>query len=134
MFRDFDLWNILKKRVEFEPSVPYFHPREIWFARLGKNVGFEQNGKGKDFLRPILVLKKFNKRVFWALPLTTSGKLGSLYSPLGLVDGKMSTAILSQLRLVDAKRLLYKSAVLSKTVFLNLKKAISDILLSNDDF
>ena len=40
----------------------------------GKNIGFEQNGKGSNFVRPILVLRKFNSSIFWGLPLTTIKK------------------------------------------------------------
>ena len=38
---------------------------------LGKNLGYEQNGSGNNFSRPVLVLKKFNNRMFWCIPLST---------------------------------------------------------------
>ena len=51
----FDEWNVVKKIIDQAPSVKYFNNREIWFLNLGENIGFEQNGKGDEFLRPVLV-------------------------------------------------------------------------------
>jgi hypothetical protein len=31
----------------------YFREKEIWWACLGANIGFEQNGKNENFERPI---------------------------------------------------------------------------------
>ncbi len=79
--KDFDQWNRSKKMTDKNVRL-FFHPREIWFVRLGEN----------------------------------------------------NSAILSQIRLIDAKRLEYKIGVLEQSIFCKLKKAISEILLSNDDF
>ncbi len=51
-------WTKLKVRIHIkENSALYFHEREVWWASLGKNIGFEQDGKNKMFERPVLVLK-----------------------------------------------------------------------------
>ena len=47
--------------------------------RMGLNIGYEQDGKGEDFLRPVLILKKFNKRVFLGIPLTKIKKDSHFY-------------------------------------------------------
>jgi len=44
---------------------PFFHGREIWFCAIGANIRFEQDGSGTEFLRPVVIIKKFNKEVFW---------------------------------------------------------------------
>ena len=49
----------------------YFHEGDIWWVRLGVNVGFEIDGKHKQFARPVIVLKKYNQYSFLALPLST---------------------------------------------------------------
>ena len=134
MYKNFDKWNNLKRETNQKEKILYFHPRQIWFIRLGQNVGFEQDGKGNEYLRPVIVLKKFNRRVFWAVPLTTNLKQGNLYFPVNNSGGKRAMAILSQIRLIDAKRLKYKIGDIEKNVFAELKKAIAEILLSNDDF
>ena len=53
--KDFDLWNTQKKITDNSENKKTFHEREIWFIKIGENIGFEQNGKGKDFLRPVIV-------------------------------------------------------------------------------
>lgn len=128
-----DFWHKLKKKTENKSSVKYFHPREIWFARLGENIGYEQNGKGTYFLRPVIVLKKFNKDIFLAVPLSTRLKKGKYYFPI-LSGNKKAVAILSQVRLIDKKRLQNKVGVVLEKEFLKIKKAISEIIISNNDF
>jgi len=64
MVKDYKKWHTKKSLIETRNDRLYFHEREIWWCSLGHNVGFEQDGKGVDFARPILVFKKFNKEVF----------------------------------------------------------------------
>jgi mRNA interferase MazF len=126
-----DFWNWHTKKSEIhnrgERRV-YFNEREIWWCALGLNIGYEQDGKGEEFTRPAVILKQFNKEVFWALPLTTQPKVGKYYFPIDLGDGRERRITLSQLRLIDAKRLKKKFAVLSEDQFLALKKAIIALL------
>ena len=71
MKKDFESWHNKKIEIDNKESRVFFHEREIWFTHLGSNVGFEQDGKGELFGRPVLVFRKFNNRAFWAIPLTT---------------------------------------------------------------
>ncbi|MDQ7009415.1 MAG: hypothetical protein Q9M94_03950 [Candidatus Gracilibacteria bacterium] len=59
MEKDFDKWNKLKKNINNKKQKFYVKEREVWSVKMGQNVGFEEDGKGKDFERPVLVLKKF---------------------------------------------------------------------------
>lgn len=61
-----------KKGIDSLDNRLFFKEGEIWWAYLGLNIGFEIDGKGKDFSRPVLVLKKYNGYSFLALPLSTS--------------------------------------------------------------
>ncbi len=56
--KKFDQWNDLKKEVNDRNEKFYVNPREVRYAHLGINIGFEEDGKGNDFKRPVLVLKK----------------------------------------------------------------------------
>jgi hypothetical protein len=81
------------------------------------NVGHEQDGKDKLYIRPVLVFRKFNQHVFWAIPLTTKEKKDErFYVEVPLPEGS-SYLILSQLRLIISKRLTYKLKKLSKRDF-----------------
>ena len=57
MEKDFDRWNDLKKRVNDRSLQPLYHAREIWWASLGVNVGYEQDGTGASYERPVLILR-----------------------------------------------------------------------------
>ena len=81
------------------------------------------DGKGLNFARPVLVFKKFNNETFWAIPLTTKVKVGKYWFPVNLEDGVKRTAVLSQVRLVDAKRLYQKIGVLDEDNYQKLTEA-----------
>lgn len=125
--KDFDGWNIQKKIIDSSPSKKTFHEREIWFSRIGENVGFEQNGKGERFLRPIIIYKKFSHNVFLGIPLTKSIKEGRFYSIFDFQGGK-SNAILSQVRLFDSKRLEYKIGKMSVGDYALIKTKLIDLI------
>ncbi len=106
------------------------------------NVGWEEDGKHEQYLRPVVVLKKFiipqKKKpnqapvlLFWAIPITSQQRTGKFYHPLPKPEGsagKSRTAILSQVRLVDAKRLVDKAGTVPRDDFDKIKKAIIDII------
>lgn len=127
MDEDFMLWHIEKDSINKAKQRPYFHEREVWFASLGINIGFEQNGKGSHFLRPVLIFKKFNNEVCWGLPLTRTSKKGRYYFSFNLKD-TVSSAILSQIRLLDGKRLEYKVGDMQKEDFISLKNKFINII------
>jgi mRNA interferase MazF len=60
------------------------------------------------FLRPVLVLKKFNKNIFVWIPLTTVPKEDIFHYSFVSTSWKTSYAILSQIRLFDSKRFFRK--------------------------
>ena len=132
MQKDFDRWNEHKKALDAGNAPRVFvHERELWFAHLGTNIGFEQDGRGEESLRPILILRKFNNEIFWALPLTRRDKPGNPYYVsfeyivFPEVEGaplRSSVAILSQLRLLDVKRLRYKIGTVPVATFGSKKK------------
>ena len=41
------------RNAEIEPL--YFRDGEIWWARLGVNIGYEMDGKNSNFARPVTV-------------------------------------------------------------------------------
>lgn len=104
---DFDVWNKVKKRLDFQKETPGYFPKrgEVWMCILGKNIGYEQNGSGESFSRPVLVLTKFNNHMFWCVPLSTKQKAFDFY--YNFTDPNMNnvSAILAQLRIMSVKRL-----------------------------
>ncbi len=82
MNKDFEKWNIRKIWIHKEKPRVFFKERDVWWCSMGLNVGFEQDGKGDKFSRPILVFKKFNQEIFWGIPLTTKIKENKFYLPI----------------------------------------------------
>ncbi len=130
MQKDFDSWNKIKKTIDINnnDSAPFYNEREVWWCSLGLNIGFEQDGKGKDYARPILVIKGFSKQVLLCLPLTTKQKEGKYYSNVDLKDGIQRKVILSQIRLIDSKRLQEKISTLDEIQFKEIKQKIIRLL------
>ena len=128
MHKDFDTWNGFKKDVHARFQTPLYGTREIWWANLGLNVGFEQDGTGSDFDRPVLILRGLSHQVSFIVPLTTSKKRDRFYIDAGLVDEKPAAAIISQLRLIDTRRLVEKIGMLEKATFEVIRKAARDLL------
>jgi mRNA-degrading endonuclease toxin of MazEF toxin-antitoxin module len=128
MQKDFDGWNLQKKAVHARWNTPFYHEREIWWCTLGINVGFEQDGSGAEFRRPVLVLKSLGSNTFLAIPLTTSAQNHPLRPALGLVEDKEAHALLSQMRVIDTKRLIRKVGYLDKDVFARIRKAVKGML------
>ena len=129
MKKDFQKWHRKKEAINDFSKPPFFHEREIWFCHLGVNVGFEQDGRGDDFLRPVVVVRKFNNEIFWAIPLTKAGKkikpqAEKYYLPFTFIDEVKSVAILSQIRLIDARRLARHIGIMAESDFQELTKRL----------
>lgn len=126
--KDFNTWNNKKIQIDEIENRPFFHEREIWFCHLGLNVGFEQDGSNEESLRPVVIVRKFNNNIFLAIPLTKTVKNNQYYFPFVFGDNIKSTAILSQVKLLDGKRLSYKIGDISEEDFINLKKKLKALI------
>jgi mRNA interferase MazF len=131
MMRDenqlFDNWNEIKKDIQKSSGI-FFHQREIFYAKIGQNIGFEQSGKGESFIRPLLIYKKFNSNLFLGIPLSTTKNRGKYYFEFSFKQNKTSVAILSQIRLFDSKRLIRKIGKIDNDNFNKLKERLFEIL------
>ncbi|HVZ76330.1 MAG TPA: type II toxin-antitoxin system PemK/MazF family toxin [Candidatus Paceibacterota bacterium] len=128
MEKDFDRWNEEKKAINGRSDVPFYHEREVWWCSLGVNVGFEQDGTGKEYRRPVLVLKSLGRQTFLAVPLTTSPHEHPLRPSIGLISGKPARALLSQIRVIDTKRLVRKIGFLEQETFDQIRKSAKEML------
>ena len=105
----FDVWFKIKPHLDDLTTYPKFQEGDVWWCHIGENVGHEECGKGSKFLRPIIVLKKFNNRIFFGIPTSSKLKDSPFYRPL-VVKGIRVSALMSQMKLFDVKRLLYKQS------------------------
>ncbi len=128
MDKDFEPWHTIKSTINRDKKRPFFHERDVWFASLGFNVGLEQDGKGSKFLRPIVIIKKFNNETLWGITLTSKNKIGKYYFTFNHGNNRTRTANLSQLKLFDSKRLKYKTGLICENDFKKLKECIIKLL------
>lgn len=126
MNQDYDNWNKIKIDLSQKSFQQYFYVREVWFVSIGKNLGYEEDGKNEMYERPVLIYKKFNNDIFWGIPLTSSFKEGDYYFVLDN-NGIKSSALLSQLRLFDAKRLLRRVRKINPEEFKRLRQKMKGL-------
>ena len=129
MQKDYSNWMPVKAEInnnEFFP--PGYKERDIWICNIGDNIGFEEDGKGRDFTRPVLVLKVFNRRFCYVVPLSTTDKRGKFYYPFDGCTGKISVALLSQLRAIDSSRLRDKIGFAKMEDFLEIKNKVLELI------
>lgn len=129
MEKDFKGWFDDKRKLDAEEKPPFYHEREIWWCALGVNVGSEQDGTGKNFDRPVVVVRGFNKDVCFIVALTGKKRDSKFHLYLGKVEEVEASAILSQVRLIDTRRLVKKICTLDDGKFEELKVRLRNILL-----
>jgi mRNA-degrading endonuclease toxin of MazEF toxin-antitoxin module len=126
MEKDFDKWNILKKKINKLESKS-FHAKEIWWSIWGLNIGFEEDGKGIFFQRPVLIIKTLSLNTCIVLPLTSSKYENINRLDIGLIKNIRSKVILSQIKVIDTRRLTEKICILDSEIFTQIRKAIRDM-------
>ena len=126
--KKFDDWNIQKKTIHNSGKNKFYHPRDIWWCNLGVNIGFEQDGTKEEKSRPVLILKGLSKNTCLAIPLTTSVSQHPMRVFLGKVDNRNASAIISQMRVIDTKRLFRKIGSLDKNRFGEIRKAVKNLV------
>ncbi|MFA7252464.1 MAG: type II toxin-antitoxin system PemK/MazF family toxin [Candidatus Paceibacterota bacterium] len=127
MEKDFDLWNIKKKETQRIDDIVLFYEREVWWCIIGTNIGVEIDGKHELFLRPVVVVRKFNKYMTLVIPTTTQDRDNKYYFAVTGEDNKVYNTCLSQIKSISSKRLFRKigtikygdyQALLEKTAYM----------------
>lgn len=128
--RDHKNWNKLKEIIDSIDILVPFCERELWQVALGINIGIEMDGKGDDFERPALVIKRVNKDHALIVPITRKLiLLPGIHIPLVNSNlDKSSVAVISQLQVVSNKRLMKRVNILSNDQFSAVRKALKDFL------
>ncbi len=131
MIKRFKEWIVLKEKLHTVSynKTPYFKEGEIWWCSIGDNVGSEINGKSGYFSRPILVFKKFNKNLFFGIPLTSKPKMGTWFVGISFLN-KTQTIVLSQARTLDAARIKDLIGQCDESDFEKIKAGFSQLYLN----
>ncbi len=128
MEKDFDSWNVKKKKADDIKIRPMFKERDVWWCSIGTNIGDEQDGKGENFTRPVLVVRKFNHNIFIGIPLSTKIKDSTFYHKIHFM-GRDQSLMLSQIRIMDAKRLRDKMGSMPSNEMENIKEKLRKLVL-----
>lgn len=118
---DLDWWNQVKCRVQKVKSDVLFKSGEIWWCRVGLNIGEEIFGKGLQFLRPVLIFKKLTSDSFLSIAFTIRDRTGSWYVETNH-NQKKRLAMLNQVRTFDRKRLVQRIGTLDDEQFIEIKR------------
>ena len=124
--KKFDEWHAIKKEIDVSASAPSFKEREIWLISVGVNIGSEIDGKGKQFVRPVLVLYKKDKMNFVALPLSqsNSSKRSDYYT-----FKENSFIIFGQVRTVSGKRMVRRIGRMGPKFFTDVQNTFANYIL-----
>ncbi len=129
MAKDFSAWHKEKAKIDTsaEPELLY-KEREVWWLRIGLNVGAEQNGSHDTFSRPVVIVKGFSKTLFWGIPLSNTKNRSRFVVPV-VVDGKERAANISQLRAFDTRRVGTKVGMITQKEMDTIKMGVSELIL-----
>jgi mRNA interferase MazF len=124
----FDKWNKVKKHAEGNTRKLGIRARDIFWAKIGQNVGSEEYGKDKNFARPVIIVRKLTSDLFIGIPLTSTIKSNDYFHSFeynnksnGLTE---NSAMILQVRAYSIKRLMNKTGVVNKEDFeLIIKKS-----------
>ena len=115
-------WFKIKPKIDGGNYVPpKFSNAQVWYCFTGENIGTEISGKGQEYLRPYLILKKLDKYSFIGLPLSTQSKIGDRYFKIEFRN-KSQAIYLHQPRHFDYRRLKYKLGEITDDEFIDVKK------------
>ncbi len=132
----FDNWNEIKKQTQDVKMRLTIKPREIYWAKIGQNIGDEEYGKGKLFSRPVLIVAQLTSDLFIGLPTTTALHDDSKYfHNIEYKDNRnkniKSSCMILQIRTFSKKRLTSKVGSINKEDFAKIKEKLRDLFPPN---
>lgn len=128
--KDFRGWIRIKEIIHYKKSLRTIREGEIWWCRIGENVGSEICGKGNDFLRPVLIINKLSKYNFIGVPLTSQTHRGSWYVPFVFRD-KREYAVVAQVENISVYRLHHRMGQVWKDDLEKVVNGLVRLLLKN---
>lgn len=123
-FNKLSKWNNVKYSTHIKQRVPWIHNGEVWWCRVGENIGNEMNGKHENSLRPVYIFKKTSPYGAIVIPLTSKDKTGSWYYKFYL-NNQYETLNFSQIKAISVYRLENRLGVVDSSI----KREIKDKLL-----
>ena len=129
MIKNYTKWNKLK----FLTNARLLRPKnikegQVWWCMIGLNIGSEVDGKGEQYVRLVLILKKHGESTFLGLPLTSKIKSPKPYLFTMPEHYRLGTALFSQAKTLDAARLVHKKTEIDRKLLEQIKAAYREYL------
>ncbi|HDZ5066203.1 TPA: type II toxin-antitoxin system PemK/MazF family toxin [Campylobacter jejuni] len=126
----FDEWNKVKKSIQNNNIKRNLYTKKIYWIKIGKNIGNEVFGKGKDFARPVLVIKTFYNGLFLGVPLSskTHNKSGKMYHKFKDDKNNLQVALLGQVKIFDSRRIKTLFSKINNEDFNIIKNKLKDMI------
>lgn len=119
--KQYDAWNEVKKKTEQNNRTLGIKQREIFWVKIGQNLGSEEYGKDKDFVRPVVIIRKLTHDLFIGVPLTTTIKDSDYFHSFEYINNTrgsvQNTAMILQIRAMSIKRILSRIGMVNKNDF-----------------
>lgn len=126
--KDFKGWIIIKEKIHYEQKLQLYKEGEIWWCRIGENVGNEICGKGKKFIRPVLVARKLSKTNFIGVPLTSQPHKGTWYVEFDF-KGNREYAVVAQVENMSVYRMHHKFGEVPESDLNKVINGLRELLL-----
>ncbi|MEA1982703.1 MAG: type II toxin-antitoxin system PemK/MazF family toxin [Campylobacterota bacterium] len=119
--KKYDEWNEIKKQTISKKINIGIKPREIFWVKIGQNIGSEEYGKGKNFTRPVIVVRKLTRELFIGIPTTTTLKTNDYFHQFKYYskkDGDIEvSAMILQFKVFSVQRLTNRIGMINKDDF-----------------
>lgn len=128
----FDEWNEVKKDTQNNQRKLGIKPREIFWVKIGQNIGSEEFGKDKNFARPVIVIRKLTSDLFIGVPLTSTLRDDEYFHRFnyenkqhGVIE---NSAMILQVKSFSIKRVMNKIGFVSKNDFEKIVEKLQRIV------
>lgn len=128
---DYNLWNVAK--IQTATAKPKnIKNGYIYWTKIGKNVDCEVFGKNIDFIRPVLVIKRFSIKSSLFLGIPLSSRIKNNPQSYIFIDSKSKkqNALLNQMRVFDTRRIVSRCSKIDENELQKIRDAISAYILA----
>ena len=130
--KKFDEWNEAKKATESIERKVGIKPRELFWVKIGINIGSEEYGKGENFTRPVIIIRRLTHDLFLGVPTTTSIKYDDYFHSFEYNHenkGKhQTTAMILQVKVFSTKRIMKRIGMVDKENFKIIQEKIKRLV------
>ncbi len=129
---NFNQWNEVKKNTQLNKRKLGIKPREIFWAKIGQNIGSEEYGKNENFARPVIIIRKLTSDLFVGVPLTSTIKTNDYFHSFEYENKQngltQNSAMILQLKTFSIKRLMNKAGVININDFDKIVEKLQNIV------